>query len=176
VLGVDHSSALTTWTPRHFQRRCAAPPRRKTTAALPLFFVQNEFSMDRRPFPPTQTPPSSIARAASLELLRAEPSVLQTPWCSVSYRSIMGRPAHGLLYFLSKRRHCYHSNWGKGAKVLITGNMADAWSRTAWRKSSPLFVLFFLFIKWSHVQLAKKCCAGHHGPHVNQTAFSLLKQ
>jgi hypothetical protein len=69
------------------------------------FFVQNEFSKDRRPFPPKQTPPSSIAGAClagvalrgAISIANAIDAmfliealwVIQLMVCSVAYRSLV---------------------------------------------------------------------------------------
>jgi hypothetical protein len=47
VLAVDHTRTLHLLPPS-----ICCPSRRKTNAALALFFVQNEFGMDCIPFPP----------------------------------------------------------------------------------------------------------------------------
>jgi hypothetical protein len=66
--GDRHTTPLLLTTRRHA----------KTPQHIPCFFEQNEFTVDRRPFAPTPTPPPSIAAAASPASLRAQQSFGQT--------------------------------------------------------------------------------------------------
>jgi hypothetical protein len=99
--GDRHTTPLLLTTRRHA----------KTPQHIPCFFEQNEFTVDRRPFAPTPTPPPSIAAAASPASLREQQSFGQTT-SLICFFTATGHPAPIAAHHTYRAAIPYRPLWG----------------------------------------------------------------